>query len=120
MATSKIRKDYQSDIDALSYTTAALQTSKGTLESWSRVDKSGNIIVVTLKMTMTTAVNAWNEIATIPVGFRPHTSLNFNVAMQNGSTLKFDQLQILDTGAIRIASNLASGAVFGFTFSYAQ
>ena len=104
----------------LSYTTAVLQTSKGTLENWSRVDKSGNIVTVTMKMTMTAAVNAWNEIATIPSGFRPHTSLNFNVAMQNGSTLKFDQLQILDTGAIRIASNLASGAVFGFTVSYAQ
>lgn len=95
-----------------------ITSTKGTLESWSVVRRSGNTVMLTFRITLNQNISAFNEIAVIPSGFRPSQSLNLNMPCQVGSSIVNNQVQILDTGVIRTASALTSGQGFGFTVTY--
>lgn len=95
-----------------------LTSSKGTLQSWSRVRKSGNVVTLSFQLTTTTAISSFVAILTVPSAYAPSVSLNFCAPIQINGSVSFQQVQVLDSGDVRVGIGINSGTVFGMTLAY--
>lgn len=102
----------------LSSSSGVPTSSVGTIVSWSNVRRSGNTVTLAFAVDMTQTVSGFTEIANVPQGFRPSTGLNFQIPYIHDGVIDLGQVQVLDTGAIRIPATATSGKRQGFTVTY--
>lgn len=95
-----------------------LTSSKGTIQSWSRVRKSGNVVTLTFQLSATTSISAYNAILTVPSAYAPSVSLNFFAPVQINGSNSFYQVQVLNSGDVRVGIGINSGTVLGMTLTY--
>ena len=98
--------------------TSGLTSTKGTVQPWSRVRKSGEVVTLTFQLSATTAISAWTAILTVPSAYAPSVSLNFYAPVQINGSVSFQQVQVLDSGDVRVSTGINSGTVFGVTLTY--
>ena len=67
---------------------------------------------------MTQTVSGFTEIANVPQGFRPSSGQNFQIPYIHDGAIDIGQVQIMDTGAIRIPATATSGKRQGFAVTY--
>lgn len=108
----------KSALDSLNSKSGVPTSSVGTIVSWSNVRRSGNTVTLAFAVDMTQTVSGFTEIANIPQGFRPSTGLNFQIPYIHDGAIDIGQVQILETGAIRIPVTATSGKRQGFTVTY--
>ena len=95
-----------------------LTSTKGTLQSWSRVRKSGNVVTLSFQLSTTTSISSFVAILTVPSAYAPSVSLNFYAPVQINGSVSFQQVQVLDTGDVRVGVGINSGTTFGMTLAY--
>jgi hypothetical protein len=105
-------------LDSLNSKSDVPTSSVGTIVSWSNVRRSGNTVTLAFAIDMTQTVSGFTEIANVPQGFRPPSGQNFQIPYIHDGALDIGQVQVLDTGAIRIPATATSGKRQGFTVTY--
>ena len=95
-----------------------LTSTKGTLQAWSRVRKSGNVVTLSFQLTTTTDISPFVAILTVPSAYAPSVSLNFYAPIQINGSVSFQQVQVLDSGDVRVGAGINSDTVFGMTLAY--